>query len=405
MPLDNLIKEYSLRTISDKTNISVNSLKKLQNREWEKLQKPQVVGFLKILEREYNLDLSDLRAEADSYYSEHKHKDNNNPIDIVDAVNVKSESKIVSGIVTIITIAVVAYAIWYYFLGQREQLDQNTTQERSTGMFEETLSGVKNILGLQSSNTQSLQNSEANTTSASSSKERSKAQLEQNVSAKESKSQAAVTTTTEQSEPATPTTPTQESAQSRKFNTVVEEANSTTVVTNTTTEKNSTLQNDVSVEANNTQELNSSAALNSDDNSSTQESASEDTQSVDTNLSQSAVAETNSSELISDPQEDNTTAVTISSVTIKPLAKRLWLGVYDLESKKRVNKFITSSMELPVNSKLAIITGHNKLEITPDSGSSMRFSHKGRVYLLVSQEGIKQISKREYKQITKNRAW
>jgi len=68
MQLNEIIEENSLPTISQKTRISVGNLEAIVNRDWGQLKKVQALGFLSILEREYGIDLSDLRAECRAYF-------------------------------------------------------------------------------------------------------------------------------------------------------------------------------------------------------------------------------------------------------------------------------------------------------------------------------------------------
>lgn len=418
MPLNDFIKEYSLQTISDKTNISINALEKLQKREWDKLQKAHVVGFLKILEREYNINLDELRAEAENFYKEHKSTESSNPIDVVGVANIKSESKFVSGFITILTLAVLAYATWYYFAGHKINTQVDNNESNESGMFDDTLSSVKELLGM-AGNTQN-QNALESTIEANNSANDTNSSNENSTEAVKKEN------TTINIAPVTPggavenAVATNSTVESRKFNTVA--ANSEAAADNNSqsasaVEANSSSQEETAPVSSALE--NSAVATNSEANNSIESETQNGTaeknvatankvENTEDNISNESLVDNskaNNSELIKDPAEANTTAVKIEKIAIKPLSKRLWLGIYNLESNKRVNKFITSKIELPVNAKLALITGHNRLEIKTENGDAMRFKNKGRVYLLVSQEGIKEISKSEYKQVTKNRAW
>jgi len=410
MPLNELVKEYSLRTVSEKTNISTNSLNKLINKEWDKMQEPQVIGFIRIIEREYGIDLSGLEEEARAYYKEHKAKESHNPIDIVGVAEVKSENKIISGFVTLITLAVVAYATWYYVQDHDAKKSQNIegNGSSSSGMFEETLTSVKSLLGI----------------SARSDQNRPKEQNETNSSAVigEQNGTAVVSKSSEQNESVVKEEPQQELSkpieEHKKFDitAVTQEENSSTASDGMSSkaESNSSIQEStVAVEAENNGTLvaqsESSSLMSSESNASTEEtvvSGSEINNSEESIVLQAQ--EGNISESSESGLDENTTMQSggkISEITIKPLSKRLWLGIYDLDKKRRVNKFITNEITLPIDGNYAIITGHNKLEISGNSFAAMRFPQKGRVYLLVSQNGIKKIDKNEYKSITKNRAW
>jgi len=412
MPLNDLVKEYSLRTVADKTNISANTLKKLQNREWEKLQKTQVLGFLNIIEREYNLDLHELKEDANAYFKEHKAAQSNNPIDIVGVANIKSDSKIISGLVTLVTLALVAYATWFYLSEHKKSSEQNSTIESSNqhskGMFEETLSSVKNILGIQSNTAKGSNVVTADTNSSIVEKKSSESnistvdntanRLTQATQSKESTEPQSVesnigveSNTTEQ--------PTDEN---KKFNIVLPEVSQTQEANNSTelqaVQENTEVNKTVATETENSNGEN----IGNEENSSQEELKSTD---IIADENSSATVESNTTEESSDKNITMPQEATLSKVTVKPLSKRLWIGVYDLQRKKRLNKYITKEIELPVNGELAIITGHNRLQITPEGGEALKFRKKGRVYLIISKDGIKEIDRAEYKRVTNNQAW
>jgi cytoskeletal protein RodZ len=72
--MDNLsiLEEIGLKKVSNKTHIEVKHLVYMINSEFDKLDKTSTVGFVKILSREYNLDLTDWLNEAQRYWSENK---------------------------------------------------------------------------------------------------------------------------------------------------------------------------------------------------------------------------------------------------------------------------------------------------------------------------------------------
>jgi len=403
MLLNELVKEYSIRTVSDKTNISENSLQKLINKEWSKMKEPQVIGFLRIIEREYGLDLKGLEEEARAYYKEHKAKENHNPIDIVGAAEVKSESKIVSGFVTFVTLAVVAYATWYYVQDyNKKSMPAVESNNSSHGMFESTLKSVKSILGFSSTGTKVLLN-DTNETNNSVAVEANRTNVHQ-----ESQKQI-VTTPKEQPKNEAPKAIVQEHKKFDLTTVTNEETNDSS--NELSTEENSTTQEKafaVGEEKNRSplEESNSTDEVVSQENSTLNETAESITES---NISDENIIaqENNISESNKSQEESNSmqNVTPISEITITPLSARLWLGIYNLDTHKRVNKFITSEIKLPIDGNYAIITGHNKLEISGDSFAVMRFPQRGRVYLLVSPKGIKKIDAQEYKSVTKNRAW
>jgi len=65
MSAEKFFKEHSLEEISKKTKISPISLRLIRNKEFDKLPKVKFLGFIKIIEKTYNVDLSDLLSEYD----------------------------------------------------------------------------------------------------------------------------------------------------------------------------------------------------------------------------------------------------------------------------------------------------------------------------------------------------
>lgn len=61
----NIFEQYSIEEISKRTKISPISLRFIKNKEYEKIPRVKFIGFIKIIEREFNVDLSDLIEEFD----------------------------------------------------------------------------------------------------------------------------------------------------------------------------------------------------------------------------------------------------------------------------------------------------------------------------------------------------
>ena len=412
MPLNELVKEYSIQTVSEKTKISIISLERLKNREWGEMKEPQVIGFIRIIEKKYGLDLSDLEADARAYYKEHKSKDNHNPIDIVGATEVKSESKLVSGFVTLLSLAVVAYATWYYLQEHDTKSGQGIESNVSKpGMFEETLKGVKSLLGMQVAAPKGAI-SDGNETNSSLAVEENRSKVtqannEQNLTIAKEEAKSVVTegaqehkkfdiTAVANEENSSGTTREEKSSESLSSTTSSESSTVTEIESNTSVVEESNGSSQMSSESNAT--VNEITVAGTEINNSQEQTA----------LQESNISDSNASESNESLQEDSGTSqsvATISEITIKPLSKRLWLGIYNLDTHKRVNKFITSKMKFPVDGNYAIITGHSRLEISGETLETMRFPKKGRVYLLVSPKEVREIGKNEYKRLTKSRAW
>ena len=407
--------EYSLQTIQEKTNITIENLEKLSQKDWSHFKKPQANGLISIIEREFSVDLSNLKAEANAYFNEHLEKEPECPIDLVDAATIGgSGSRILSNFITIVSLCAVGYAGWYYFVENQKEhsIDSNsTTYEKDSGMFADTINSAKRLLGVVS---------DSNKTDSSSSTEEKAKKQEKQESKQESivQEQAVVADTqTPKKESVAKESPKSELNNSAKtevkkfdITTVAQESQATPAKEN----KSEVLSNQESTAVNDESKADSNSDAGADgssvkgevdnllkeldaNNSETKEESSEDNGTV------VIASETNNTE--SSDTENNNSAVAITKATFNLKAKRLWLGIYNLTTHKRISKSIKRPFTLNVGEdKFAIVTGHSGFEIAIDNGVKT-FAKKGKVYFTIDKDGIKQLDRREYRKLTKRRAW
>ena len=67
MSAEKFFEKYSIEEISKKTKISPISLRFIRNKEFEKLPRAKFFGFLNIIEKEFKVDLSDLKEEYEHF--------------------------------------------------------------------------------------------------------------------------------------------------------------------------------------------------------------------------------------------------------------------------------------------------------------------------------------------------
>jgi AraC-like DNA-binding protein len=110
MQLNEILEEHTIKAISEKTKISEENLHDLLNSNFGTLKKIKTMGFISIIEREYNADLDPLRDEALAYYSVHQDEHNFSvPLPVTE------EKKKRSKLFILIVLALLAYASWYFF--------------------------------------------------------------------------------------------------------------------------------------------------------------------------------------------------------------------------------------------------------------------------------------------------
>ena len=109
MQLNDILEENSIKAISQKTKISEDNLENLLANRFEKLKKIKTMGFISIIEREYNADLSALREDAQEYYAEV-----GEDTSITLGMPIIEEKKGTSKIFLLIILGLLGYATWYF---------------------------------------------------------------------------------------------------------------------------------------------------------------------------------------------------------------------------------------------------------------------------------------------------
>ena len=376
MPLNDLIKDYSLTTISQKTNIPIGILEQLLNKEWEKLQGTKAKGFIRIIEREFDLDLSELKEEANEYYKTHKKDEPQRPIDLVDAQTISNGSKVVTNIVALLAFLLVVYAVWFYFFKPKSDLDIIEKESNSSGMIKESINSAKALVGMQDE------------------------------TQKERPKQESITTQKDNSTKKEETTKESNSIESKKFDitTDVKSSNETTLVTNSEQNKTTTTLTLADKQKEENKTINSQVESLLEENSTAKKESNEQNSSSTQNSFKLEQNTTQTENLALNEQENNATAA--NTITIKPRAKTIWIGIYNLKTNKKIPKIVRGEFNYNADgAEVAIITGHSKFNISTDNGESKKFTGKRKRYILVSKDGIKELTKSEYRALTKRKAW
>jgi hypothetical protein len=136
MQLNDILEENSIKAISDKTRIPEENLEYLIGLDFAALTKVKTLGFISILEREYDADLSALREQALEYYG-HSKVEHLFPIGqpVIDEHGSKSK-----GLIIFIVILLV-FSSWYFFT----QFDKKNLNELIPFMGEQRVERVSDI--------------------------------------------------------------------------------------------------------------------------------------------------------------------------------------------------------------------------------------------------------------------
>ncbi len=111
MQLNELIEKEGLENLSQKTNISTDNLKHLENGNFEKLNRVKSLGFVNIIERDYDVELSELRDQIKEYFDDH-HSAKDDEVVMLSPDRVEESG---SGIFKWLMILGLLYGLWYLY--------------------------------------------------------------------------------------------------------------------------------------------------------------------------------------------------------------------------------------------------------------------------------------------------
>ncbi len=129
------LEEIGLKEVSNRTHIEVKHLEYIVNSEFDKLNRSSTVGFIQILSREYNLDLSDWLEDAEQYWSEHKIDANR--LQIFTAQESKIFPKIIFIFISLLILVAILYGA-YVFLNKKLNFFENPLVKNDTNYTYDT---------------------------------------------------------------------------------------------------------------------------------------------------------------------------------------------------------------------------------------------------------------------------
>lgn len=133
MQLNEILEENSIKAVSQKTKIPEENLQDLLNADFDTLKKIKTLGFISILEREYQADLSALREKAMEYYRQNE-EDSRFSVHVPLEEGRKKRSKLFK----LLALSILAYASWYFFT----QFDQRHLSQLIPFMGDQTIEDV-----------------------------------------------------------------------------------------------------------------------------------------------------------------------------------------------------------------------------------------------------------------------
>ncbi len=103
-------------------------------------------------------------------------------------------------------------------------------------------------------------------------------------------------------------------------------------------------------------------------------------------------------------QKETEPYVPMESAVITPVVK-LWFGVIDLESKKRVAKTTADPYEIDPKGRKLLITGHGRFEISDSFGNLFKYNDAKKHYFLIDDGMVKEISLSEFRRLNGGKVW
>ncbi|MBU1928215.1 helix-turn-helix domain-containing protein [bacterium] len=127
------LKEIGLAEISEQTHISKQHIEALLQENFKALKKVQFLGFLSILERDYRLDLSELKERGLKFYSD---GESAKPASVFIEKRSQKSSK---AIYILIALIIFILAIYYSLGSEKADIEVNATQVQSVTQEMEAL--------------------------------------------------------------------------------------------------------------------------------------------------------------------------------------------------------------------------------------------------------------------------
>jgi len=96
--------------------------------------------------------------------------------------------------------------------------------------------------------------------------------------------------------------------------------------------------------------------------------------------------------------------VPIESIVVFPRVK-MWLGIIDLKNKKRISRVISQSFDIDADGSKLITTGHGSFNLSDTLGNNLKFNDPNKHYFLLKDGVIREITKKEFKQLNGGKIW
>ena len=136
------LEKIGLKKISDETHIVISELKAIINKDFDKLNRTKAIGFAKILEREYKLDLNQWKKEYEDYIKQKKKDEQQELFVAVKNDGSEERENRLFLIIGVIALIIIAYGTYYFFNNYQNSMTKTVTKEPSTAVIKEQKNSI-----------------------------------------------------------------------------------------------------------------------------------------------------------------------------------------------------------------------------------------------------------------------
>jgi len=406
MQFNELLEQYSIKEISQRTRVAPENIEHLQGGDWEMMRKVQALGFISIIEREFGVDLSELRQECLNYYREHQQGLGGERYEL-HADNRTLYANILPKILIALFVIVALVGSWYAFVQKNPDLSSKVNQKKSNqGFYDSVINVAKNI----------VEDNNSNITKISETKELTPP--------KKSKKSIAVTTNDNSSKIKSNLLKEGEKLKLEYAKKPEENKKETQESKILSKEENKKIEKtlkitDIIPESTSISSSNSKKTLSKDDKKDTNSQESDKTvnDKIDNNIEvvsllpevPSLSKKRDDKQAKSAENSDNKKATNGAAVVILTPRSKVWIGFRELRSGKRTAEVVQKDQAITFDttkSDYILATGHGVLTFTNGDEKELLKLHDGKKhFFMIAKGGVREISHEKFQKLNGSKVW
>ncbi len=102
-------------------------------------------------------------------------------------------------------------------------------------------------------------------------------------------------------------------------------------------------------------------------------------------------------------EDINESMIITSTITLLP-KRRIWMGLIDIQSGKKVQDIIDSAYEINTSKSWLMVFGHSFIDVEFDK-ELFEYNDNKKLWLLYENDQLRQIDKEEFRQINGGKGW